>query len=255
MVTLIFEQADRLELEAALQEQAELRQESQKMEALGRLAAAVAHDFNNVLSAVALGTRVFANGSPPDQLRETARELADMVGIGQRLCRQLLDFGRQRSQPVLGVVQLHELVERLLPVVRAGLGHGVALALHSSASDPRVRGDASQLEQVVLNLALNARDAVEGDGRIDIELRDATPADEVSPECVVLEVRDNGTGMDEATRSRVFEPFFTTKGQSSGLGLATVYGVVKRCGGVIRATSAPAAGTVMFVALPRALIS
>ena len=252
MVTLIFEQADRLELEAAPQEQAELRQESQKMEALGRLATAVAHDFNNLLSAVALGTRAFAR-SQPEQLRETAKELADMVGIGQRLCRQLLDFGRQRSEPVLGVVQLHEVVERLLPVIRAGLGRGVALALHSSASDPRIRGDASQIEQVVLNLALNARDAVEGDGRIDIELRDAMPADEVSPECVVLEVRDNGTGMDEATRARLFEPFFTTKGQRSGLGLATVYGVVKRCGGIIRATSEPAAGTVMFVALPRAL--
>lgn len=252
MVTLIFEQADRLELEAALQERAEQRQESDKMEALGRLACAVAHDSNNVLAAISIGLELFTR-SATGALKETAREISQMIAAGQRLNRQLLEFGRHRSDTAPTDVELRALVDGMLPMLRTSAGRSIALELRVSTEETRVRGDASQLEQVLLNLTLNARDAIAGNGAIQIELRDARPEDDVAPDYLVLEVRDNGAGMDETTREHVFEPFFSTKKSGSGLGLATVYGVVKRCGGVVRASSQLGVGTVMLVALPRAL--
>jgi signal transduction histidine kinase len=250
MVTLIFEQAERLELEAALQEQTEQRQESQKMEALGRMAAAVAHDFNNLLGAVSLYATALAPYAPAE-LQSMSSQIGDMVEIGKRLTQQLLTFGKGVDAP-LGAVDLHAVIERILPVVRAGIGRGIELKLELNAPDARVDGDASQLEQIVLNLCLNARDAISGNGLITVVTREPTPGDDVAPDCIVLEVKDSGAGMDEATRSRMFEPFFTTKNAGTGLGLATVYGVVRRCGGSVRAISELGAGTTMLVALPRA---
>jgi two-component system cell cycle sensor histidine kinase/response regulator CckA len=252
MVTLIFEQADRLELEAALQEQADQRQESQKMEALGRMAAAVAHDFNNLLGAVGLYIDAVGASAGAD-LQGLNGEIAEMLSVGQRLTQQLLAFGRERSADgVLGTADLGIIVERILPIVRAGVSRSIEIKVDLLAPDSRVVGDTSQLEQLVLNLCLNARDAIAEGGEIVIVLRYAVPGDEVAPDSIVLEVKDTGTGMDEATRSRIFEPFFTTKTHGTGLGLATVYGIVKRCGGVVRAISEPNAGTTMLVALPRA---
>jgi two-component system, cell cycle sensor histidine kinase and response regulator CckA len=251
MVTMIFEQADRLELEAALQEQAEQRLEGQKMEALGRMARAVAHDFNNLLATVSLTMEAVARNAPA-QHKALIDDVQQMIAVSRGLTQQLLAFGKEPSEPPAGSTDLAAVVARMEPVVRAGLGRGVDLDIKVSAQETRVAADASQLEQIVLNLALNARDAVSSNGKIAIVVRDASPLDEVPPDCVVLEVRDDGSGMDEATRARVFEPFFTTKASGSGLGLATVYGIVRRCGGVVRVASEPGAGTTMLVALPRA---
>jgi signal transduction histidine kinase len=250
MITLIFEQADRLELEAAMQEQAEQRLESQKMEALGRMATAVAHDFNNLLATIALSVHALSDKAPPE-LRDLGKEVDQMIDVGRRLTQQLMAFGKERAEGPAGPIDLGALIERIAPIVRAGLGRGATLVLAVTASDPRVIGDASQLEQVVLNLALNARDAISGSGEIAITVRDPTPADDIAPDCLVLEVKDNGAGMDDATRARIFEPFFTTKPSGNGLGLATVYGIVRRAGGAVRALSEPGTGTTLLVALPR----
>jgi signal transduction histidine kinase len=255
MVTLIFEQSERLELEAALQEQAELRQESEKMEALGRMAGAVAHDFNNMLGAVFMYMEAIAPHLPSD-FKPMAGEVTTMLDVGKRLTQQLLAFGKERAvDRPLGAVDLHAAIEHVLPIVRAGIGSGVELKLSLLPGGARVCGEASQLEQIVLNLCLNARDAIAGSGEIAIVTREPSLADDIAPDCVVLEVRDSGAGMDEATRSRIFEPFFTTKHGGSGLGLATVYGVVRRCGGSVRAISTVGAGTTMLVALPRVQMS
>ena len=176
-----------------------------------------------------------------------------MIELGRRLTQQLLTFGKASEGSVETKVDLHELIERMLPVLRAALGRGVELVIESSAHRPHVQADPSQLEQVLLNLCLNARDAIDHMGRVTVTLRDAREDDDVAPDHLVLEVRDTGAGMNEATCARIFEPFFTTKSTGTGLGLATVYGIVSRAGGLVRATSTPGQGTTMFVALPRAI--
>jgi signal transduction histidine kinase len=176
--------------------------------------------------------------------------------VGKGLTQQLLVFGKERtSEGPAGEVDLHAAIERVLPIVRAGIGSGIELKMALHPGGARVHGEASQIEQIVLNLCLNARDAISGNGQITIVTRDPTPADEVAPDSIVLEVRDSGSGMDEVTRNRIFEPFFSTKVGGSGLGLATVYGVVRRCRGSVRAISEIGAGTTMLIALPRAQTS
>jgi signal transduction histidine kinase len=192
----------------------------------------------------------------PSDFKAMAGEVRTMLDVGKRLTQQLLTFGKERSSDgPIGATDLHAAIENVLPIVRSGIGRGVELELSLLPDGARVCGEASQLEQIVLNLCLNARDAIAGHGEIAIVTREPTPADDIAPDCVVLEVRDSGAGMDEATRSRIFEPFFTTKRGGNGLGLATVYGIVRRCGGSVRAISAPGAGTTMQVALPRAQTS
>jgi two-component system, cell cycle sensor histidine kinase and response regulator CckA len=254
-LALTFEQADRLELEAALQEQAEQRQESQKMEALGRIASAVAHDFNNLLSTIALTAATIEPGMSSADLATTVGEIEEAVMIGKGLTKQLLAFGKQRADAELGAVDLRRMLDRMMPMLRTAVGRAIILTLEASPTHTdMVMADPSQLEQVILNLCVNARDAVQAadarSGEITLTLRDPRPGDEVAPGTVLLEVRDNGVGMDEDTLARVFEPFFSTKRGGTGLGLATVYGIVKRCGGVVRALSEPGAGTTMQVALP-----
>lgn len=253
-LALSYEQADRLELEAALQEQAEQRQEGQRMEALGRMACAVAHDFNNLLSTLALTVGAAAVGDASAEVKNLASEMEDIIGMGKGLTAQLLAFGKHRADAELGAVELHALLDRMLPMLRTAIGRGIGLNLELDAlPDARVVGDAAQLEQVILNLVLNARDAIAtGAGSVSLRLREASADDEVPPDSVLLEVHDDGVGMDEDTRARVFEPFFSTKSSGTGLGLATVYGIVRRCGGVVRVKSEPGKGTTMQVALPRA---
>jgi signal transduction histidine kinase len=175
--------------------------------------------------------------------------------LGKGLTKQLLAFGKHRADAELGAVDLRQMLDRMLPILRTAVGRGIVLTLDASPTHTdMVMADASQLEQVILNLCINARDAVQAadssSGEITLTLRDPRPGDEVAPGNVLLEVRDNGVGMDEDTLARVFEPFFTTKRGGTGLGLATVYGIVKRCGGIVRALSEPGAGTTMQVALP-----
>jgi two-component system, cell cycle sensor histidine kinase and response regulator CckA len=251
IITLIFEQADRLELEAALQAQAEQRLEAQKMEALGRMARAVAHDFNNLLATVSMTVTLLARSTPPS-LRTTIDEVSSMIEVGRRLTQQLLTFGKAREDQPSGPLDVGATIDQMVPMLRTAAGKSIGIGAELLVKDTRVAIDASQLEQTLLNLCLNARDAIDGNGLITVVLRDALETDEVPPDHVVLEVRDSGRGMTEATSSRIFEPFFTTKQDGTGLGLATVYGIVQRAGGTIRADSQPGAGTTMRVSLPRA---
>lgn len=236
----------------------QLRQ-SQKMEAVGRLAGGIAHDFNNLLGIVIacselLRSRVDEESAEYiDNIREAAKR-------GASLTRQLLAFSRR--QPVQ--TQLLDLNERLKEVnklLRPLMGDDVEIALLPRPATAIIEADPGQLDQIVINLAVNARDAMPRGGKLILETAafdcDESFAREHSMTVgryVMLAVSDNGSGMDEVTRSRVFEPFFTTKeiGKGSGLGLATVYGIVKQSGGHVWVYSEPGHGTTFKIYLPSA---
>jgi PAS domain S-box-containing protein len=234
----------------------QLRQ-SQKMDAIGRLAGGVAHDFNNLLSVV-LGRIDLLRQEHP----ALARPLTEIEATAQRaagLTRQLLAFGRQQVlQP--RVLDLGAVVQSLAPMLRRVIREDIELQIHARGS-LHVAADPVQLEQVVINLVVNARDAMPAGGRVTIEVTDidldarttgrrigAAPG-----RYVALRVADTGIGMDGATVARVFEPFFTTKevGRGTGLGLATVYGIVTQSNGDIHVDSTPGQGTAFTVYLPR----
>jgi len=234
--------------------------QAQKLEAIGRLAGGIAHDFNNLLTVI-LGRGEMAlsrKGLDP----ALARDLGLIQSAGQKasgLTRQLLQFSRQQVlRP--NVVDINAIVTELEPMLRRLLPESIAIVVHLDPDVGRINADASQLEQVVLNLALNARDAMESGGRLTIETTTAmlgteyqrTHAESLPGTHVLLAVTDTGHGMDAATRARIFEPFFTTKelGKGTGLGLATVYGIVKQSGGNIWVYSEPGHGTIFKVYLP-----
>ena len=237
----------------------QLRQ-SQKMEAVGRLAGGVAHDFNNLLGIVTacselLRSRVDASSLEYiDNIREAAKR-------GASLTRQLLAFSRR--QPVqTQVLDLNERLKEVSKLLRPLMGDDVEIVLLPRPATAIVEADPGQLDQIVINLAVNARDAMPRGGKLIIETAvfdfDESFAREhpsmIAGRYVMLAVSDNGTGMDEATRSRIFEPFFTTKeiGKGSGLGLATVYGIVKQSGGHVWVYSEPGHGTTFKIYLPSA---
>lgn len=227
----------------------QLRQ-AQKMEAIGRLAGGVAHDFNNLLSVILSYSAYMIGGLPNDNpLRVDLEQIRDAGKRASELTRQLLTFSSQ--QPMLPQrLDLGAVVGGLEKMLRRLLGKNVILDVIRPASLDPIFADQGQLEQVIMNLIMNARDAVASNGRISIELSnvilDAGPH-------VALIVKDNGHGMDDATRVRIFEPFFTTKekGKGTGLGLATVYGIVTQSGGHIRVESELGAGTTFKIFLPR----
>ena len=246
--------SERKRAEAALHDrEIELRQ-AQKMEAIGRLAGGVAHDFNNLLTAIqGYGEMVLESLGTGDA--EAARR-ADVMQIlkaaesAGSLTRQLLAFSRKQ---VLAprVVSLDDIVAGTQNMLRRLIGEDIELVVRPSAERWCVKADPGQLEQVVMNLALNARDAMDGGGRIVMAIENVRSA---GAEAVVLSVTDTGCGMDDATLSRIFEPFFTTKpeGQGTGLGLAMVHGIVKQSGGSISVQSASGRGTTFRVSIPRA---
>ncbi|MBU0639301.1 MAG: PAS domain S-box protein [Planctomycetes bacterium] len=241
----------------------QLRQ-AQKMEAIGRLAGGVAHDFNNVLTAilghaelvlVALKQRLPAD----DPLIAALRQIDRATQRGAALTRQLLAFSRRQItrpevlDPNRAVANMQIMLQRLV-------GEDIRLEFELAADCGHIRIDAGQLEQVVMNLVLNARDAVSPGGQIHVETRRAASDDyrnvahvEALAEAhVLLSVRDNGCGMDAATLERIFEPFFTTKleGEGTGLGLATVYGIVEQAGGAVNVRSEAGQGSTFEVFLP-----
>jgi PAS domain S-box-containing protein len=236
--------------------------QAQKMESVGRLAGGVAHDFNNLLAVVA-GTVDLAlmDAAPADPLRSSLEEIKAMVERASALTRQLLSLSRHEPlQPQ--VVDLGAALRSMEPMLRRALGEDIEFLLTVAPELWAVRIDGGQLEQLILNLVLNSRDAMPGGGHLFIEagnvrLDEAYARrhfDVVPGEYAMLAVSDTGIGMDEATRQRVFEPFFTTKppGRGTGLGLATVYGIVKRSGGSIWVYSEVNRGTTFKVYLPRA---
>ena len=236
----------------------QLRQ-SQKMEAVGRLAGGVAHDFNNLLGIVTACTELL-RGRVGSESLEYVDNIREAAKRGALLTRQLLSFSRR--QPVqTQILDLNERLKEVGKLVKPLMGDDVEIVLPSRAGEAIVEVDPGQLDQIVLNLAVNSRDAMPRGGKLIIETGvfdlDESFAREHSMTAgryVMLAVSDNGVGMDEGTRSRIFEPFFTTKetGKGSGLGLATVYGIVKQAGGHIWVYSEPGHGTTFKIYLPSA---
>src|SRR6266550_6057633 len=231
---------------------------SQRLEAVGRLAGGVAHDFNNVLTAVLGSTELLILDTPPGAAkREELDIIREAATRAQDLIRQLLAFSsRQALKPV--VLDLNHLVKNVGKMLRRLIGENIQLVTEPAAELDSLCADPGQLEQVLVNLAVNARDAMPQGGRLTIATGNFQVAEgaavAVPPgHYVVLRVTDTGTGMDAATMERAFEPFFTTKpkGKGTGLGLATVYGIVRQSGGHVEVESAPGAGTTFRVYLPR----
>ncbi|MGC4121776.1 MAG: response regulator [Myxococcales bacterium] len=237
--------------------EAMLRQ-SQKLEAVGQLAGGVAHDFNNMLAAILGCADLLVEDLPEGPERESAREIARAASRAAGLTRKLLDFSRKGKQ-VSCAVELHDLLHSTLTLLERSIDRMIAVETRFEADRPRVLGDPTQLQHAVLNLCLNARDAMPGGGRLSLTTRDMTlsgPAEApffLAPGAYVqVEVADTGTGMSPEVMARVFEPFFTTKevGKGTGLGLSAVYGCLQEHRGSVTVRSQPGKGSVFTLLLP-----
>jgi signal transduction histidine kinase len=247
--------------EHALREREEQLRHAQKMEAIGRLAGGIAHDFNNLLTAIIGYTDLVQQRFAPSD--PAARDVAEIRNAADRaaaLTRQLLVLSRKQFlKPV--ILNLNDSVSAMLQILPRVIGDHITTRADLGTPLPLIKADPAQLEQVILNLVLNARDAMPTGGALTITTQNV----EVTPELidtegivlgpgeyVMLAVADSGVGMDADTRSRAFEPFFTTKpyGKGSGLGLASVYGIVEQTGGAIAIDSAPNQGTTVRVYVP-----
>ncbi|MEI8259136.1 MAG: ATP-binding protein, partial [Deltaproteobacteria bacterium] len=258
------------ELEALLAEHANARavarsgedhaQRADRMEAVGRLAGGVAHDFNNIVSVI-LASCGFLESDLPEAGESIAdvREIRKAAERAGRLTQQMLAFSRRQvldPRPLEFNAFLRDMHEMLARVA----GEHVKVSLHLATDLDLVHADPAQIQQVIVNLTSNARDAMADRGEItmrtanaDLDAESLRLFDGVAPgRFVAIEVADTGVGMDAATRSRIFEPFFTTKpkGKGTGLGLSTVYGIVKQSGGFVRVRSEPGAGAAFTVCLP-----
>src|ERR1700722_11211508 len=241
----------------ALEQQ--LRQ-SQKMEAVGRLAGGIAHDFNNLLMVISGYSEFLLDHLGPDPaLRGPAQEIAGASQRASTLTRQLLAFSRKQMLAPK-ILDLNEVVTENLKMLTRVIGEDIDLVMVPAPELGAVRADAGQIDQVIMNLAVNARDAMPSGGKLTIETSNVTIDENfarmhqpvVPGDYVMLSISDTGIGMDSETQSRIFEPFFTTKGaKGTGLGLSTVYGIVKQSGGFIFVESQPQRGTSFRAYFPR----
>ncbi|TVP46870.1 MAG: PAS domain-containing protein [Gemmatimonadales bacterium] len=250
---IIEDLTERLVLESRMRE-------AQKLEAVGRLAGGVAHDFNNLLTVITTTAHLLREDRSDDaEILETTGDILDAAARGAALTRQLLTFSRKQViQPES--LELNQVVDQLHGLLHRLMGDSMLLSVHLGPGTGRVEADRGQLEQVLLNLVLNARDASgpEGPvgvrtGRVRFDREETTDTGILAPGAYVeLEVSDQGSGIPEAIRDQIFEPFFTTKpdGKGTGLGLATVYGIVAQAKGGISVASQPGEGTVFRVLLP-----
>ncbi|HEX2675601.1 MAG TPA: ATP-binding protein, partial [Polyangiales bacterium] len=224
---------------------------AEKLEAVGRLAAGVVHDFNNLLTVVQTHASLLRR-SEDSHVREHAQAIHSAVQHAAGLTDQLLAFCRGRPHRRT-TIDLSNLVTSMVPMLRRLIGEDIHLAVNAPGEPVHVIADRGQVEQVVLNLVINARDAVGGHGAISIRTQSCGPDVEGGLQgrpSGLLSVSDDGPGMDDATKARIFEPFFTTKDYGHGLGLATVFGVVQQCNGNVTVSTAPNAGTEFRVFLP-----
>jgi PAS domain S-box-containing protein len=230
--------------------------QAQKMEAVGTLAGGIAHDFNNLLTTILGYAGLALRGlQPTDPLAKDIREIQDAANQAALLTRRLLAFSR-KEKVTPQVFDVSRLVGRMESMLRRLLGDDIALTIQGSGT--MVKADPGQIEQGIVNLAVNAHDAMMHGGRLTIDTADMTvaagdPTDVPPGSYVVMSVSDDGAGMDAATQLRAFEPFFTTKpiGHGTGLGLSTVYGIVTQCGGHVRVSSEVGKGTTFRIYLPR----
>ncbi|MDD5209255.1 MAG: response regulator [Elusimicrobiales bacterium] len=236
--------------------------QAQKMEAVGLLAGGIAHDFNNILTAIKGYCTLVTNSLiPEDPSREDMREIMTAADRASALTRQLLAFGRRQIM-VLKVLDLNKTIGDMMNMLRRIMGENVPLSVKLFPSPCPAKVDPGQIEQVIVNLVVNARDAVANGGEITLETEVLVPADNffsARPDLprgkyVRVIVRDTGCGMSEEVKGRIFEPFFTTKaaGKGTGLGLPTVFGIVKQSGGEIQVESELGKGTAFFIYLPLA---
>jgi two-component system, cell cycle sensor histidine kinase and response regulator CckA len=235
--------------------------QAQKMEAVGRLAGGIAHDFNNLLMVIGGYTEVLLNQLPPDHpLQSKAEAIQQASDRATTLTRQLLAFSRKQLLE-LKVVDVNAIVTDMERLLRPLIGEDIELTTQLAPSIGCTRADAGQLEQVIMNLVVNAKDALPKGGKISVRTASVILDNSERPDhsfikngpYVMISVTDNGHGMDRETQARIFEPFFTTKekGKGTGLGLSTVYGIVKQSGGYVLVQSEPGRGTAFTIYFPR----
>jgi two-component system, cell cycle sensor histidine kinase and response regulator CckA len=253
-------ESGRIRAEDALRQSQEQFRQAQKMEAVGRLAGGVAHDFNNLLSAILSYSELVLDDLPADHAsREDVEQIRQAGNRAAELTHQLLAFSR-RQLLQLRIIDLNAVVASVDRMLRRVIGEDIELRTVLSPSLGHTKADAGQLEQVLINLAVNARDAMPTGGILTITTANAEVGGrrvagwpQVQPGgYVTLSVRDTGTGMSREVQERIFEPFFTTKGpgHGTGLGLSTVYGIVAQSGGQVFVTSEPGAGSTFTIYLP-----
>jgi PAS domain S-box-containing protein len=257
---IIHDLSDRKHVEEALKESERRLAQAQKMEAIGQLTGGIAHDFNNLLTIITGNLELVHDQLERDDLRQLVKKAQDAAELGAQLTNQLLSFARRRSQEVQ-TLRLNELLLSVMEMLRRTLGDHISLSSSFTPDLWETEADSSQFQNAIVNLAVNARDAMPKGGRLIIETRNAILdagqlGDHLDVEPghhVQLSISDTGTGMPPEVRERAFEPFFTTKdkGRGTGLGLAMVYGFVKQSGGHITIYSELGHGTTFNLYLPR----
>ncbi len=248
-VALILEQEERARAEALARERLVRSQQGHKMEALGRMAAAIAHDVNNLLAAIDGMAATLERAPSPEAAARAAAHIRDVVSRGAGLTRQLLTFGRA-APPTHRTLDLRLVLRGMEPILETLVKGQCALEIATGETPLLVHGDSVEVQQVLLNLALNARDAMADGGTLrvfaDVGLSEA------GDQLAVVTIADEGIGMTEEVLSRAFEPFYSTKDASegTGLGLSTVYGIVRKMGGVIDVDTQPGRGTLFTLSFP-----
>lgn len=251
-LSILIDATERKQLEA------EFRQ-AQKMEAMGRLAGSVAHDFNNLLTIVGAASEILQETlAAPDDAHEELSAISSAVVRGRSLTQQLLSFSRRQAVRRVRA-DLDTLVQDMVPMLRRLVGSAIVLTVEPANAPVPILADPHQIEQAIMNLVVNARQAMPRGGRLTLSVSRAShPSTETGAltlpdgDVALLAVTDSGVGMDTETQSKIFEPFFTTRGEhgGTGLGLATVFGIITQAGGAVGVTSAPGDGTVFRIALP-----